>query len=306
MLNKIPDLNRLGLFHSVYLVKSVSRAAESLHVTRSAVSQAIKLLESEIGQPLFTRRGRLIYPTSLGTEVFGLIDPMITLLKERSEDWNSRVERMHGQIKIVAPPLFASTKLVPAIASFQRIYPKMKFSIKSLPTRQILAELENDRIDFCIADSFEIFIGKRNLIREIKLLDEHELMVCSKLYAKNFKDLPGPSFGELSKMNFVCYDSQGADAKEWFKAIFHKSPDQIEPVLSVGSIFEVQAAVRAHLGLGLLPFWVIEKEVRAGDLVVLYPKKTHILNKISLLQLRDKKVSRREQLFIQHLLKTLS
>ena len=53
---------------------SMSRAAEALSVTQSAVSHQVRNLEKELGTPLFTRRGRHLELTDTGHLVFGYAD----------------------------------------------------------------------------------------------------------------------------------------------------------------------------------------------------------------------------------------
>jgi DNA-binding transcriptional LysR family regulator len=63
------DLNLLLVLHAVLDERSVVRAAERLHVTPSAVSNALARLRGVIGDPLVTRKGRGIVPTPRAVEL---------------------------------------------------------------------------------------------------------------------------------------------------------------------------------------------------------------------------------------------
>ncbi len=63
------DLNLLLVLHTVLEARSVVRAAERLHVTPSAVSNALARLRGVIGDPLVTRKGRGIVPTPRALEL---------------------------------------------------------------------------------------------------------------------------------------------------------------------------------------------------------------------------------------------
>ncbi|HEU4735218.1 MAG TPA: LysR family transcriptional regulator [Kofleriaceae bacterium] len=63
------DLNLLLVLHTVLEERSVARAAERLHVTPPAVSNALARLRPVIGDPLVTRRGRGIVPTPRALEL---------------------------------------------------------------------------------------------------------------------------------------------------------------------------------------------------------------------------------------------
>ena len=66
---KLPPLNALKCLEAAARSQSFSRAAEELHVTQSAVSHQIRLLEDWFGTSLFERRGRQTVPTPKGEEL---------------------------------------------------------------------------------------------------------------------------------------------------------------------------------------------------------------------------------------------
>ncbi len=305
MLNNLPDLNRLGVFHVVFAERGITKAAEKLHITRSAVSQSIKLLEEELDEELFVRRGRNLFPTVYAQGLFAIIDTTITSLKERNKVRASSKGQIVGQLRISSPPLFASRFLIPAIAEFHSKYPGIRFEMMNLPISHLIESLEQDKIDFAIIDSIEVFLGKRSIIQEKHLLSEHEIMVCTKEYLKKISKTNEASYQELVRANFVCYDFKGSDAKLWFKLIFKKIPDQISVSLSGATVFDIVSAVRAGLGFGLIPSHMIEKEIQKGTLVPLFPNRTHIQNKLDLIQLKSKKEPSHLRLFVEHLISHL-
>src|SRR5882672_7724264 len=63
------DLNLMLVLHTVLAERNVARAAERLHVTPSAVSNALARLRGAMGDPLVTRKGRGIVPTPRATEL---------------------------------------------------------------------------------------------------------------------------------------------------------------------------------------------------------------------------------------------
>jgi DNA-binding transcriptional LysR family regulator len=63
------DLNLMLVLHTVLAERNVARAAERLHVTPSAVSNALARLRGALGDPLVTRKGRGIVPTPRATEL---------------------------------------------------------------------------------------------------------------------------------------------------------------------------------------------------------------------------------------------
>ena len=104
----MPPLLSLRAFEASVRLKSLTRAAEELHVTPSAITQHVRAVESWAGTPLFRRTGRLVIPsdvaeaaaTSLG-EGFDRLFEGAQLL--RAPDRKDRV------IAISTPPAFRAS-----------------------------------------------------------------------------------------------------------------------------------------------------------------------------------------------------
>lgn len=60
------DLNLLIIFESIYQHQSISKAAETLFITPSAVSQSLQRLHAQLNDPLFVRSGKGVTPTTVG------------------------------------------------------------------------------------------------------------------------------------------------------------------------------------------------------------------------------------------------
>jgi LysR family nitrogen assimilation transcriptional regulator len=72
------DLRQLSYFIAVVEAKSVTAAAEVLHIAQPALSQHMQRLEQELGQQLLVRHSRGIEPTDAG---FRLLDHARAILK---------------------------------------------------------------------------------------------------------------------------------------------------------------------------------------------------------------------------------
>lgn len=68
------DLNLLRVFVVVYRLRSVSRAADAIGLTQPAMSNALRRLREQCGDPLFTRSGRSMVPTVLANSLFAPLE----------------------------------------------------------------------------------------------------------------------------------------------------------------------------------------------------------------------------------------
>ncbi|MDF7630720.1 LysR family transcriptional regulator [Erwiniaceae bacterium L1_55_4] len=66
---RLPSLLALRCFEAAARLENFSRAADELHLTHGAVSRAVRLLEDDLGMPLFERRNRRVYLTDAGRKL---------------------------------------------------------------------------------------------------------------------------------------------------------------------------------------------------------------------------------------------
>lgn len=78
------DLNLLVIFECIYQHLSISKAAESLYITPSAVSQSLQRLRAQFNDPLFIRSGKGIAPTTTGLNLHHHLEKISEALNKRS------------------------------------------------------------------------------------------------------------------------------------------------------------------------------------------------------------------------------
>jgi len=83
------DLNLLVIFECIYQHLSISKAAETLYITPSAVSQSLQRLRNQLNDPLFIRSGKGITPTTVGTNLHHHLEQNLNQLKQT-------INIMHG------------------------------------------------------------------------------------------------------------------------------------------------------------------------------------------------------------------
>ena len=86
------DLELLRSFVSVVDAGGFTRAGERVHRTQSTVSQQIKRLEDDVGQPLLDRSGKDVTPTEAGERLLSYARRLLSLAEEARD-----VEHRYGQ-----------------------------------------------------------------------------------------------------------------------------------------------------------------------------------------------------------------
>ena len=117
-------LRSISVFHAVSRSTSISKAAEELGVTPSAVSQQIRVLEEYLGTTLLTKAGRRIKLTEAGERYFEMIS-------EKVEQIGEATERLRGHhavaaLRVRATPTFSTKWLLPRLPRFLEQNPQLE------------------------------------------------------------------------------------------------------------------------------------------------------------------------------------
>src|SRR6266566_7022977 len=123
------DLSQLEVFLAVAREGRFSRAAEKLYRTQSAVSQSIRKLENEIGEPLFDRSSRDGLLTDAGRVLQEYAERLLNLRNDAQEALVELRELHKGKLAIAANE-FTALYLLPVLAEFRRLHPMIKITVQ--------------------------------------------------------------------------------------------------------------------------------------------------------------------------------
>ncbi len=167
---RIPSTQALRALDTFARHGSVSRAAEELSLTRSAVSHQLRLLERELGFEILRRQGKGVALTARGRRYAGEVHRALSAIGNAASQQRDR--GIGGPLALSCTPGFASLWLCARIGEFQERYPDVALSIRT-PRR--LGEAVDPEVDLFIA------FGDGNWPhRRVELLSEVEFTpLCS-------------------------------------------------------------------------------------------------------------------------------
>jgi LysR family glycine cleavage system transcriptional activator len=129
-MNRLP-LGSVRTFAVVARLSSITRAAEELHLTPSAVSQHIKLLELYVATPLFRREKNRLQLTPRGQEYLRDVSEALALLAGATRKLKSPARQ--ETIRIVTTPSLAILWLIPRLPKFTKAHPDLVFTVTGVP-----------------------------------------------------------------------------------------------------------------------------------------------------------------------------
>ncbi|WP_395378037.1 LysR family transcriptional regulator [Marinicella sp. W31] len=238
-----------------------SAAARKMGVATSSVTRLVDHLEHNLGTKLINRSTRRINITAAG-EVFYCqaknILRDINLAEETIRDLDTE-ER--GTIKMSVPVALGRLCFMPIFNQFMSEYPAIKLDISF--TDQHVDIVEND-LDISIRIGS---LPKTGNLISTKIMPQRRYVVGSKEYLKQYNSPLAPD--ELYSHHTLIYDyKSGQDIWRFCKS--NNTEEIIEIVLDgrlrSNNSETLLMAVKAHLGLALLPDWLIKEDLKTGNL----------------------------------------
>lgn len=125
-MSRIP-LQTLPTFRAVARLSSLRAAAEQLHLTHSAISQQIRLLEQQLGFELFERRGRRVVLNAAGAVMLAAVESALAQLDEAVR--TAATPQTEQRLRITMLSSFAQHWLLPRIPRWQARHPGIALEI---------------------------------------------------------------------------------------------------------------------------------------------------------------------------------
>lgn len=135
--------------------QTISRAAQSLYISQPALSQTIHRIETELGKPLFHRRGRVMVPTAeckliteYGRKMLDAHDMMLYSAMHMQE-------KVEGTVSLGMSPFYARQLLPSLLKHFQQYYPQIELQYMDIGNSQAQEkEVVEGRIDCCLVPMY--------------------------------------------------------------------------------------------------------------------------------------------------------
>jgi DNA-binding transcriptional LysR family regulator len=142
------DLTALRSFVTVAETGGVTKAAQQLHLTQSAVSMQLKRLEESLNQALLDRTGRGVALTNQGEQLLSYGRRMLALNDEVMARMTS--DAFEGEIRFGVPADIVYPNIPKILQRFDRAYPRVRVNLYSSYTRKLKAMIESGDLDLIL------------------------------------------------------------------------------------------------------------------------------------------------------------
>jgi DNA-binding transcriptional LysR family regulator len=255
------DLAALRIFLAVAEERSFSRAAAKVHRTQPAVSQAVRRLESDLGEVLFDRSSKSGTLTDAGRVLEHYGQRLVRLAEETESAMRELRDLRRGRVLIGANEAAVHT-LLPLMARFRQRVPDIAVDVRRVPARQIAVEVQQGSLDFGAltfrpAESglLEVAVGSDELV--LLLYPSHPLAKRRQV-----------TMEEVAAEPIVAHNDP-SPARERVLRLFEQKHIALNMVIALPSLDGIKRAVELKLGVALLPRRCAITEIASGRLVAI-------------------------------------
>lgn len=257
------DLNALAVFAKVVEAKGFSAAARQLGLSKSAVSKSVSHLEDHVGARLLQRTTRSLALTDAGAALFERCTRIVAEVEEAERTVNQLQTLPKGTLRVSAPLAFGVRHLGPMLAEFMATYPDLQVDVQ-LSDRQV--DLIEEGFD--VAVRIARLADSSLIARKLCPMDGCAVAAPGYLLARGTPTHPR----ELTAHNCLQYSYAMAGDTWIFQHNGSEMPIRVAGSLRTNNGDVMVAAVRAGIGVAMLPAFLTAEAVRSGALIEVLPQ----------------------------------
>src|SRR5580765_5245444 len=255
------DLTTLRIFLAVAEERSFSRAAAKVHRTQPAVSQAVRRLESDLGEELFDRSSKSGTLTDAGRVLNHYGQRLVRLAEETESAMRELRDLRRGRVLIGANEAAVHT-LLPLMARFRQRVPDIAVDVRRVPARQIAVEVQQGSLDF---GALSFRPSESGLLEVVIGSDELVLLVPPSHALAGRRQV---TMDDVAGEHVVAHN-EPSPARERVLRLFEERRVPLRMAISLPSLDGIKRAVELKLGVAMLPRRCAITEIASGRLVAI-------------------------------------
>lgn len=251
------QLHRVQTFLAVVELGSYTKAADYLNISKAMASLHVKTLEEALSITLLVRSTRSVALTESGQQFYDEFKQIFGHIEAAFDNAQHSSRRLRGQLRISTTAEFGERYVLPLIPQFVKRYPGIAIHHDA-----------NSSLSDLVAEKLDLVVRLGNLadsgLKSRKLADYEIWLVASPLLTglqavqqpQDLADLPWIANSNLdSPTHWVLESAQGQQTEVQGRTA-HQS----------NSSSAIRALALAGLGVAVLPDWLVQDDVRSGQL----------------------------------------
>jgi len=285
-------LHQLQVFAKVVHKKSITKAAEELHMTQPAVSIQLKNLQDQFDIPLTEIVGRQLYVTDFGLEIFGMAERIINEVYAINYKTHAYKGHLSGRLKI---SIVSTGKYIMPyfLANFLNKHSNVELLLDVTNKSKVMNSLENNEVDFALVS----VLPEKLPVEKVDLMTNKLYVVgnMDKIFKKGIYDKK--IFEELP----FIFREPGSGTRVVMEKFIAKNKLPIHKKMELTSNEAVKQAVIAGLGYSIMPLIGLKNELLNKDLQIVHVKDFPIKSTWHLIWPKHKKFSPVAEAYLKYI-----
>ena len=276
-------LKQLEVFLTIARTGSTTGAAKRLNLSQSAVSAALKALESHYEQTLFDRVGKQLVLSPTGRTVLPHAQRLIDFANEFDSELKGT--EIAGELTVGASFTIANHVIVDVLVDFIGKHPGVNVNLQSDNSPGIAEMVLNRQVDLGLVEN----IIRHESIQSTAWLSDELIIFCAPEHPLALSK--SVSMDELVSATWVLRET-GSGARTVFDETFERHLSSINTAVEFRHNEPIKRAVSSGLGIGCLSSRVIDRELADGTLTTInVPVEARMLRRFYLIQHAEVRLS---------------
>lgn len=272
-------LHQLRIFLEIVRTGSVTKAAETMHLTQPAVSIQLKNLQDQFNMPLTEIVGRKLHVTDYGHELAQSAERIIGEVDAINERMRAFQGHLSGKLRISS--VSTGKYVMPYfLTDFLAMHNSVELQLDVTNKTQVLAHLEQNSIDLALVS----VVPEQFAIERIPLL-------TNRLYLVGRRGLDRELAPEDLQGLPMIMREQGSGTRYVTERFLKDRSVKLERKMELTSNEAVKQAVMAGLGYAVMPLIGIGHELQQGRLCILPVRGLPLVSEWNLIWLRGKSLT---------------
>ncbi|MFH1155664.1 MAG: LysR family transcriptional regulator [Pseudomonadota bacterium] len=255
------EIKHLKLIASIAETGNMTKAADKLFISQSALSQQLKDVEGRLNVDLFFRTRRKMILTSFGKQLLQTAEKVIGILDDAELELAKQVSGESGEFRVGTQCIFCYKWLPRALSAFQEKFPNIEFELGASTDTQ--RELEEKKYDVIITGA-----GMNREDEPFSVIPLFQDQIVCIMDGGN--PLSTRPFVRLEDFRNQCLISHSEKKENKFYQIVLK-PTGVEPrkFMVIAQAQAIIDMVSSGFGISCLPGWAVEAMLDANGIMAL-------------------------------------
>jgi LysR family transcriptional regulator, regulator for metE and metH len=280
LMNTFLDSRHLRLIGEVAATESVTRAADRLNVTQSAVSHQLRELEDRFGTPLFVRSGRRMLPTPAGRAVVEAASRVLAIIGDVEHKVSQLARNISGELRVSAHCHTGYHWLPAIVEGLRQRYPAFEVRLSPEFTLDPITALLDGKLDLAIMNDD----SDDRRVRYYELFDDEHVAIVDAAHPWAGRPFITPE--QLVTEQLYLY-SRSIDDSFIVQKVLRPAGVPLQRVTYLQLTEGILEMVKAGMGVSVLPKWSIVNVVASGEIKPVRITKNGVFRKWFAATLRD-------------------